>query len=127
MALGLVHGGVGGAQVVIGGREAGLAADHPDAGAAGHGVRADPVGGREGGRHLPGAVGGARGIDGLQQHVELVAAHAGDKIDGPHAGFQPACHLLQQLVARMVPKAVIDGLEPVEVQQQHGERGGVPP
>lgn len=36
MALCLVHGGVCGAQVVIGCREAGLAADHPDACTAGH-------------------------------------------------------------------------------------------
>ena len=76
MALGPVHGGVGGAQVVVGGREAGLAADHPDARAAGHGVRVDPIGGREGDGDLSGAVGGAGGIDTLEQHVELVATQA---------------------------------------------------
>ncbi len=125
MALGVVHGGVGGAQVVIGGREASLAADHPDAGVAGHGVRVDLIGSREGGGNLSGPIGCARLIDTLKQHVELIATHAGDKINSPYAGFKPARKLLQQLVTHMVAKGVIDCLELIEVQQQHGEHGGV--
>ena len=121
MALGLVHGGVCGAQVVIGCREASLAADHPDARAAGHGVHADLIGGREGGGNLSGPVGCTSVIDRLKQHVELIATHAGHKINSPHAGLKPARNLLQQLVTYMVSKGVIDCLELIEVQHQHGE------
>ena len=69
MALGLVHGGACGAQVVIGCREAGLAADHPDACDAGHGVHADLIGGREGGGNLSGPVGCTSVIDRLKQAI----------------------------------------------------------
>ncbi len=61
-----------------------------------------------------------------QHHHELVAAEAGDRILGAHAGADAAGHMLQQLVAGGVSPRVVDWLEAVEIDEQHG-RGQVEP
>ena len=54
-----------------------------------------------------------------QQHRELVAAEAGKHVAGAvQLLAQPGGHQPQQVVAGVVPEAVVDLLEPVEVQQQ---------
>ncbi len=63
------------------------------------------------GGHLPGAgVGGVR-----QQDGELVAAHPGQEVARPQGLLQARTHQRQQVVADGVPEAVVDLLEPVQV------------
>ena len=52
-----------------------------------------------------------------QQNHELVAAQAGDHVGGAHLGLQARGHGAQHHVARVVPVAVVDGLEAVQVEQ----------
>ncbi|BCB81953.1 hypothetical protein Pflav_083630 [Phytohabitans flavus] len=63
-------------------------------------------------------------LDLLDQHDELVAAHPGDKVT---AGRQPhgeaAGHGTDQVVARVVPKRVVDRLEAVEVEVADADPG----
>ena len=56
-----------------------------------------------------------------QQDDEFVAAVAADRIDPAHAAHQAPRHFLEQQVAHMVAHAVVDMLEVVEVQVQHGQ------
>jgi len=58
-------------------------------------VFADHIGRGKGGGDLLCPLAGFSGVNGLQQHIELVATHAGDQIHRPHAGFEPPRHLLQ--------------------------------
>ena len=51
---------------------------------------------------------------------ELVAAEAGQDAVGPGEGRQAGGDLDQQQVAFPVPQAVVDQLEPVQIQEQHG-------
>ena len=53
-----------------------------------------------------------------EQHHELVAAQARDGVFLAHAGQQARGRFPQQLVAGLVPEAVIDELEVVEVEVQ---------
>ena len=59
-------------------------------------------------------------VDVLQQHRELVAAHARRDVARPHAQLDPAGGGDQHGVARPVAGAVVDRLEVVEVEEQHG-------
>ena len=78
--------------------------------------RAEPVG----------EAGGAVGV-GLGQHDdELLAAVAGDRVDLADLGAHPAGQLDQHRVADLVAVLVVDGLEPVEVEHQRGERPAEP-
>ena len=68
------------------------------------------------------AVGDGEGLQ-LTQHPvaqddELVAAHACDRVPGPEAVQQAIRDPLQQPIADLVPTAVVDQLEPVEVEEQ---------
>ena len=54
--------------------------------------------------------------DGLQ-HDELVAAEARDHVSGADDGTEPERDFLEELVADRVTERVIDGFEPVEVDQ----------
>jgi hypothetical protein len=63
----------------------------------------------------------------LDEHGELVPAEAGHGVAGPHAGVEPLGHLDQEPVAGGVAQAVVDLLEAVQVQEQHGHRGCFPP
>ena len=65
-------------------------------------------------------VGGVcRAFDAVQEHGELVASEAGDGVRGSHGDLQPAADLLENLVARRMPEAVVDRLEVVEVDEHH--------
>src|SRR6266508_275457 len=125
VGLGLVHGHVGVTDQVerLGARPGD---DDADAGvdldvAAGHRDRRgqclqQPLGGGE-------RVGGAAGV--LDQDDELVAAEPGDGVAGPYVGAQPLGDQGEQLVADLVSEGVVDGLEAVQVQQQHGQQAAV--
>src|SRR6266508_3653776 len=125
VGLGLVHGHVGVTDQVerLGARPGD---DDADAGvdldvAAGHRDRRgqclqQPLGGGE-------RVGGAAGV--LDQDDELVAAEPGDGVAGPYVGAQPLGDQGEQLVADLVSEGVVDGLERVQVQQQHGQQAAV--
>jgi hypothetical protein len=63
---------------------------------------------------------GAVGVGALQQHRELVAAEPGRGVLGPQAGAQALRHRDQQRVTHGMPKAVVDPLEVIEVDEQHG-------
>ena len=62
------------------------------------------------------------------QDRELVAAQARDQVALAHGGPEPLRDLDQQAVAGLVPEAVVDDLEVVEVEEQHRDalagRGG---
>ncbi len=66
---------------------------------------------------------GAREV--AQQHAELVAAEARDRVRLLERGAQAHRHLLEQPVAGVVAERVVDLLEVVEVDQHH--RGGAIP
>ena len=70
---------------------------------------------------------GPRGVAGLAQlleeHGELVAPQAGDRVRRAQAVREPLGDRDQETVAGAVPEAVVDGLEAVEVAEQHGDRG----
>ena len=55
----------------------------------------------------------------LEQDRELVAAKPGRSVGRPDAGRDPLGHLEEHAVAGGVTKAVVDGLEVVEVDEQH--------
>ena len=57
-----------------------------------------------------------------QDDDELVAAQARHGVARRAAPAQPVGHLAQQHVAGLVAEAVVDGLEAVEVDEQHGQR-----
>ena len=67
-----------------------------------------------------GGVGQAREQDG-----EFVAAHARDEIAGTQRLAQPVGHGAQQRVARVMAGGVVDALEFVEVEQQHGRQAAM--
>jgi hypothetical protein len=120
-ALGRVHGDVGVAQqldvvrggvLVVGDADAGADGDLP----ADHRVRR-----RQGGQHPFGEGADGRQVDALDQDRELVVAEAPDGVGPAKAAAQPGGDLLQQPVAGAVAHAVVDHLEVVEVDEEHGE------
>ena len=56
----------------------------------------------------------------LEQDAELVAAEAGHGVAGADAAAEAGGHRRQEPVAGGVAEAVVDGLEVVEVDEQHG-------
>src|SRR5213078_1550030 len=56
-----------------------------------------------------------------QQDRELVAAEPRDGVLGPHAAADTLTDRAQYAVADGVPEGVVDALEVVQVDQQHGE------
>src|SRR4029077_20050010 len=60
----------------------------------------------------------------LQQDAELVPADPGDGVARPTLELQTLRGGDQQLVARVVPQAVVDRLEAIQVQQE--DRGPTP-
>jgi hypothetical protein len=122
-ALGHVHRGVRVAQQGVRGQLR-LGQSDPDAGA-------DPALLRPGlDRALQGRLDPGRDVDdpidrGVADHDrELVAAEPGHGVDLAHDAPDPVGHLDQQAVADAVPEAVVDHLEPVQVQHQHGGQPG---
>ena len=63
--------------------------------------------------------------DGVEDDPELVAAEAGDRVAGPQARREPLADRDQQPVADRVAEALVDDLEAVEVEQDHGDRARV--
>ena len=70
-----------------------------------------------------------RRVDGLghipdigEQDAELVTAQACRDIGRPDAASDPVGDGRQEIVAGRVTEAIVDGLEVVEVEEQHGER-----
>src|SRR5215210_7081254 len=59
----------------------------------------------------------------VQEQRELVAAEAGGRVALPEAAAQPLRDGPEQLVAGVVAVAVVDGLELVDVEQQHAHAG----
>ena len=59
---------------------------------------------------------------GLEQDRELVAADARDRVAARGRGCEPRADRREQPVARDVAERVVDGLEVVEVEHQHGNR-----
>jgi hypothetical protein len=57
----------------------------------------------------------------VDQDGKLVAAEARQGVAGPELGVEPLRDDLEQLVPGVVAQAVVDLLEPVEVDQQDGE------
>src|SRR5580658_3667122 len=70
--------------------------------------------------------GDARGLevatDVLAHHGELVAADPPDDIARPHGPPQPPGQGQQEAVAEVMPEAVVDLLEAVDVQHENGNR-----
>ena len=72
-----------------------------------------------------------RGGDGIvlagdvgEQHAELVAAEAGGEIGLAQARAEAVCHRSEELVAGGMAESVVDGLEIVDIEEQHGQRTG---
>ncbi len=62
-----------------------------------------------------------RPVEAVEQHGELVAAEARDGVGRAHALAQALGDRDQQLVADRVAERVVDGLEVVDVDEQHGD------
>ena len=58
----------------------------------------------------------------VEDDAELVAAEAGDGVAGPQAGAEPLADGREELVADRVTEALVDRLEPIEVEQDQGDR-----
>jgi hypothetical protein len=122
VALGLIHGHVGLLQQHLGGRAVLRANSDADAGVHAHAhpgdhhrLRqrlADPV-------RQPGGVGdiGQRPDD----NPELVPAEPGERSGLAHDRAEAGRELAQHIVADLVAEAVVDLLEPVEINHEHGE------
>ena len=57
----------------------------------------------------------------VEQDGELVSSLPRQRVALAEAGVQPGGHLHQELVPGGVAQAVVHGLEPIEVEEQHGE------
>ncbi len=121
--LGPVHRQIGVAQQVVARLGAELGHDDADAGADEHLGDGDPERiAQRVDQALGGGVGLGVGRQLLEQDAELVAAPPADRVPGAHAGDKPRRDLLEQEVAGGVAERVVDRLEPVEVEVEHGER-----
>lgn len=63
----------------------------------------------------------ARGADATEHDDELVSAEPCNRVGTAHAGAQSLAHRGQQLVTRRMAEHVIDILETVEIDEQHGK------
>jgi hypothetical protein len=57
----------------------------------------------------------------LEQDHELVSSEAGERISGTDGPLEPFGGGVQELIAHDVPEVVVDLLEAVEVDEEHGE------
>ena len=62
-----------------------------------------------------------RVLDLRQQHDEFIAALTADRVRAPDARHQASCHRLQQRVANRMSQAVVHVLEPIQIEEQHGQ------
>ena len=124
--LGLVHGGVGLLQQLVHGFVALRKNRQANARGAGVGLGVQGVGFPQHRQDLAGdALGARRGVlvgagQGFQHQHKLIAPQARQDIALAHTRLQPLGHLHQQRIAHGVTQAVVDLLEVVQVQQQHG-------
>ena len=58
-----------------------------------------------------------------QDYREFIAAQAPEYVVRPQAGAEPVPECFQQRVANLVTEAIVDALEAVQVQVEHGARG----
>jgi len=76
-------------------------------------------------QHVQNALGGRSRsfqIDGsIEEYNELVATKPCHRVAGPNCFPDPTRHNLQSPVASLVTERVIDGLEPIEIDEQHGD------
>ena len=121
LVLGHVAGGVGGAQHLGQAEQAVLDVHQADAHADAEApVRPGEVEVGDGLAQLVrDALGGIRRTV-LQQHAELVAAQARERVAFAQAVPEQSRHLAHELVAGGVPAGVVDDLELVQVEIQHG-------
>ena len=121
--LGPVHRRVRVAQHVLGAVVAGARQRDADADAGEHLV---PAHLDRRGQLLVNPLGDAGGVrlavDVLEQHGELVAAEARERVARAHAALEPPRDADQQLVAGLVSEAVVDRLEAIEVEVEHREQ-----
>jgi hypothetical protein len=57
----------------------------------------------------------------LDDNQELVTAEAANRIGFPHQPAEPPGHLAENAIADLVAKGVVDVLEAVEIDEQHGQ------
>ncbi len=60
------------------------------------------------------------GAETADEDGKFVPSHAGHRVDLPYAFGQPGGDFLQQLVAKAVPKAIIDDLEAIKIEKKNG-------
>ena len=121
--LGPVHGGVGVLEQRLGGGAVLRVQGHAHAGRDVDLLASQGEGAAERPQHLachPDDV--VLAVDLAEEDRELVAAHAGDGVVFAHRLGEAPAHQLQELVADSVPQAVVDLLEPVEVDEHHRHR-----
>ena len=82
-------------------------------------------------QHLPQLLGDLGGVldvvDRLDEDRELVAPEASQGVALPHVACEAPRDLPEQAIARRVAQAVVDHLEPVEVEEQHRDPGARAP
>ena len=126
--LGLVHREVGVAEHLVGG-EVGIVPDrHADGDVHTQGHLTDPDGLAHGLAEALGEV--ERGIhvgDRFGDDEELVAAEAADVVSAAHDRLETLRHRSQHGVAGWMPVLIVDVLEPVEIDEQHGDPLSGPP
>ena len=121
--FGLVHGQVGIAQPVSG--VVGLArACNADGGGDGH--LHIPVDQRQANtlQHLAGQGREMRRLCPVQHERELIAAHTGHLVASQHGHPQLPGHMAQQGIAHVVPEAIVDAFETIQIQQKQTEQRG---
>ena len=122
LLLGLIHRGVGMAQQALGVRGVGRIERDADAGAQVHLLPAHIEGRLEEivhlGRKHHGVVGIALAVG---EHDEFVATEARDGIRCAQAAVETVGDGLKHEIAGLVPIRVVDGLEAVEIHEQHGQ------
>ncbi len=123
-----VHRGIGVAQERLGSVVGSTRQRDPDARGRDHDApvrQRDGLGqrAREPFRHDPRVVFPAQA---LADDHELVATEPRDRVRSLQAPLDPPRDLDEQLVTGVVPQAVVDHLEAVDVEEQHGDLAGAP-
>ena len=122
LLLGLVHGGVGVADQVVGADRVALGQRDAEAGAdeAVLALELERLADR-GGEPVGDAADVVEVLDALEQDHELVAAEAGDHVVGAQLVGEALGDGDQQLVTGAVAERVVDDLEVVDVGEHHGD------
>ena len=125
--LGVVHGHVGVAQQGVG--VAAVLGQKADADAR-RGVKIVPldvvVDVGQIALDLAGDGGGRHGVFDIDQNDDEFVTPRRPRCRSPHAILQPARHLDEDTIADVVPQGIVDGLEAVQVDEQHRELALIP-